>query len=1156
MVVHDDGGPVALGGLRERSLLALLLLNANELVATDRLVDELWGERPPPAAVKTVQVYVSRLRKRFGPGAIVTRAPGYELSVDRDAIDLGRFERLATAGRRALRAGAASAAAATLAEAVALWRGPPLADFVYESFAQAPIMRLEELRLTALEDRVEADLRCGQATELIAELQGLVARHPLRERLRGQLMLALYRAGRQAEALDCYREARAASVEDLGLEPGPELQALERAILRQHPALEPRSATAPRTPGLFVGRGPEIAALTDALEQARAGVPAFFFVGGEPGAGKSRLADEVSGHARERGLALLRGRCWESGGAPGYWPWVHALGAYARGAERTALRRQLGAGAPEIADLIPEVRAVAGHVPRSAVRDPVALRFRLFDAIAGFLRTVAADAAAALVVLDDLHGADESSLRLLEYLVRSLSDARVVVLSAYRDTETTPGTALWRLLGDVACEPSVTRIGLGGLSPTEVGRYLELSAGRRAAQPLVDAIHERTSGNPLFVTETVRLLAAAGQLDTVALEAVVPPGVREAIGRRLERLGGDAQATLGGASVLGREFDRDVLARLIPGRDTERGLDEAIAAKLVVAAPGAPGRLRFSHALVRDALYESLPAGRRRALHAAAAAELERRHAVEPGPYLTTIAQHHLEAGTRGAAGRYARLAAERAVEQLAYEEAARLYRRAVEAYQRDGATDGEALCELLVGLGDAEARAGNEAGARDTFRRAAGVARRSGLPELLARAALGYGGRWVWTVMRDDPHIVPLLEEAIALMPRDDSPLRARLLARLAAGPLKGQGDSSRSRRFRLSAAAVAMARRIGDPAVLAWALDGRKVAIWGPDTLEEHWALIDELHALAVAAGEPEQLMDAHICALIRLFERFELDAFDTLYARASDAARELRQPAQHWLVAVMAPMHALLLGRLDDAERLIAEAHRLGRDTVGWNAHICALLQRFVLYGLERRSDRAHDDLRAAAAANPGYPVLRAALAAACAETGHEAEASTAFEALAADGFATIPFDEEWLLTMAFLAAACRRLGDTRRAALLFELLEPYGHRVVVAPIEVAIGSAALPLGQLAAALGRPQQAAQWFERAARVNERAGALPWAAHARREQGELLLAQGHRKAGGALLRSAAATYCALGMRGWAARCRASARPRPAADRQARRVHR
>jgi DNA-binding SARP family transcriptional activator len=236
--VVDRGREIPLGGAKQRAVLAILLLHAGEVVSVDRLVDELWGERPPDTATKTVQVYVSRLRKALGNGALLTRGGGYLLHVNSDGLDANRFEHLVGEGQAALARGDARTAGDLLRQGLALWRGPPLADFTYHGFAQTEIARLDELRLAALEARIEADLADGRHAALIPELEALVRDHPTRERLRGQLMLALYRSGRQREALDSYQDARRTLAEELGLEPSRNLQALQRAILAQDPALD------------------------------------------------------------------------------------------------------------------------------------------------------------------------------------------------------------------------------------------------------------------------------------------------------------------------------------------------------------------------------------------------------------------------------------------------------------------------------------------------------------------------------------------------------------------------------------------------------------------------------------------------------------------------------------------------------------------------------------------------------------------------------------------------------------------------------------------------------------------------------------------------------------------------------------------------------
>jgi DNA-binding SARP family transcriptional activator len=339
--VLDEGSGVALGGDKQRALLALLLLHANETLTTERLIDELEGGRPRATAAKAVQVRVSRLRKALeggsgnGAGGLIeTREHGYRLEIDPNSIDAHRFERLLAEGRNELAAGRPRRAASALETALSLWRGPPLADLEYEPFVQPEIGRLNDLRVDALEELVEAKLALGRHAEVVGTLERLIAEHPYRERLRAQLMLALYRCERQADALQAYQDARAKLVEELGIEPGERLRELERAILAQDPALaitadgpagaEPAAGT-PR--GAFVGRERELAELVAGLDDAFAGSGRLFLLVGEPGIGKSRLAEELIARARDRGARVLVGRCWESGGAPAYWPWVQSLRA-------------------------------------------------------------------------------------------------------------------------------------------------------------------------------------------------------------------------------------------------------------------------------------------------------------------------------------------------------------------------------------------------------------------------------------------------------------------------------------------------------------------------------------------------------------------------------------------------------------------------------------------------------------------------------------------------------------------------------------------------------------------------------------------------------------------------------------------------------------
>jgi DNA-binding SARP family transcriptional activator len=311
--VHGESGAVALGAVKPRAVLAVLLLHANEPVSAERLALALWGEAAPADATRTVQVYVSRLRKALGDGEVVATTPaGYRLQVGPGELDAERFERGVEEGRRALAAGAPVEAAGLLREALGLWRGPPLAGLEFEPFAQAEIARLEEQRLAALEARVEADLAAGRHAALVGELQGLLGEHPIRERFAGQLMLALYRSGRQAEALEVYRETRRVLVEAVGIEPCVELQGLHGAVLAQDASLElPASGSElpseldTDTAPLLVGRAIELAWLREHWRAARTGHGRLVAVCGADGIGKTRLAAELAGEAHRAGGAVV-----------------------------------------------------------------------------------------------------------------------------------------------------------------------------------------------------------------------------------------------------------------------------------------------------------------------------------------------------------------------------------------------------------------------------------------------------------------------------------------------------------------------------------------------------------------------------------------------------------------------------------------------------------------------------------------------------------------------------------------------------------------------------------------------------------------------------------------------------------------------------------
>jgi DNA-binding SARP family transcriptional activator len=1139
---NDGERPVALGGDKQRALLALLLIHANRTVSAERLIDELWDERPPQTAAKTLQVHVSRLRKVLAPlgsggeGVVVTRTHGYELTVPPESIDAMRFERLVGEARAALATSRFGPAVSSLEDALSLWRGPALDEFAYTRAAQTEITRLEELRLGAREDLIEAKLALGRHGEVVGELEGLLSEHPYRERLRAQLMLALYRCERQAEALQAYQDARRSLVEDLGIEPGERLRDLERAILNQSESLafvqpDPgEQADAGQQAG-FVGRERELQALLACLDDARGGRGRLVLVSGEPGIGKSRLIDELIGAALTSQARVLIGRCWEAGGAPAYWPWVQSLRLYVRNREPEALRAELSGGAADLAQILPEVRERLPGIPDPPALDPELARFRLFDATAEFLRRASA-VRPLVVVLDDLHAADAPSLLLLRFLARELGAMRLLILAAFRDVSPIPSEPMSEMIAEVSREPITRRIRLIGLSQGEIEQYLKLSASPAASCELAPLLCAQTDGNPLFVGEIVRLFHLQGTSPAPGPgpPLAIPPTVREVISRRLGVLSPECQQVLQLGAVVGREFSVSVLGCAADLTDDEllTLLDEASAERVLSDIPGEPGRLRFAHVLIRDALYEGLGAASRVRLHRQLLRALEARYGNEPGPHQAELAHHAIAANALGEAVAYAWRAADHSLELLAYEEAARLYRTALDVPEP---TSQEDRCELLLSLAEAHARAGDTASAKAAFVEAAKLARRHDLPGALARAAAGYGGRLAWARAGDDEQMVRLLEEGLAGVRESDLELRATLLARLA-GALRD--EPARERRDALSREAVELARRSANASTLSYALDGRAAAIVAHDTAEELLAVGAELREVAHRSGDPEKELAGRIWRFHAQLFLGEFHAAASDLADADRLAQELRQPVQLWLVCANRAMLSLATGGLSQARELIEDALALGEHAQPHGAIPIYWFQRFTLSDFVGGLEEITPALQDLVLRYPARVMFRCAAAYLDARLGRLEAARGALHALAADDFSGVPIDQEWLYGTSFLAEVAAILGDAACAAALYPLLLPWA-RLSAADVSEGIrGSVARYLGLLATTLGRCDEAADHFVQALDANEQMGAMPWLAHTRRDYAQLLLARnepGDPEQGLELIREAIATYRRLGMR-------------------------
>jgi tetratricopeptide (TPR) repeat protein len=714
-------------------------------------------------------------------------------------------------------------------------------------------------------------------------------------------------------------------------------------------------------------------------------------------------------------------------------------------------------------------------------------------------------------VLDDLHAADEPSLLLLRFVAREIAASRVLVVCAYRDVDPALGDPLGSALAELVREPHSADIPLAGLSKDDVAEYVELSTGTEPAAWLVEAIHSETEGNPLFMAEVVRLLAGEAEVAEPDAQLHIPASVRAVIGRRVGRLSESCRDLLVSASVMGREFGLDALAQLsgLPSRELLDVLDEAMAERVVGDVPASPGRLRFGHALIRDTLYEGLTPARRMRLHHEAAAALEAAYASDLEPHLAELAQHYFAAAPAGVADRaieYARRAADRAAAQVAHEEAARLYRMALDALAIRGRGDEEARCGLLLALGEAHARAGDAPAAKEAFLAAADIARRLRLPDALGRAALGFEGRFVWPRATDE-RTIPLLDEAIQVL-EGDSALRVGVLARFC-GAVRAE-PWRQDEREAISKEAVASARRLGDPATLAYALEGRYAVLMDatPRNPEERLAVGAEMAELGERSGVTERAWSGHLAQLVVRVERGDRTAADAELERITELAEALRQPAQLQMTLETRALFALLDGRFEAAEALIDESVTLGERT--WIGSLLSV--RTKLWMLRRQQGRlpeVKEEIERTLVEFPERgPLCRCILAHLNAELGELEEARRLFDALAADRFAEIPPTGDRLVNLGLLSDVAVALNDTERAQVLYELLLAAAACCAIDVPEIFTGAVARNLACLAALMGRYADAEAHFEAALAIHEGFGARPWVELTRLEQSRMLRAR------------------------------------------------
>lgn len=651
--------PVPIPGRKLQAVLALLALSTPRPVSDWRLIDEVWGDESLSDPTNSLQAQISHLRRALGRDVVVRDGGGYALKVDVDDVDALRFERLIDRAQQRALEGDQRSAAQSYRSAISLVQAPPLGELIDFAFARDAAARFEELQLAAHEGLADAELASGRHAEQVLRLTELVRIHPFRERFHAQLIRALYRCGRQSDALRAYSDARRTLIDEVGVEPGPELRDLELAVLSHDPSLAvpqidgdaPRSNPRDLRPLSDVSGGPhqfqlfgrhdEVDFLTSELDEAIGGRGRVVILAGEPGIGKTRLAEELASAAVLRGVAVAWGRCYSGRGAPAFWPWTQAVGSLVAQLPAEVSVAAFGRGAAAVGQVLPEVHALMPGLSPPPSLDPESERFRLCDALSLALRGFASERPL-VIVLDDVHWADASSLQMLAYLADTLNESPLLIVVTYRSVGAPANGALTETMADLARQPMASRLDVVGLDQDAV-RALIVASTSTATEEFLGAIYRRTQGNPFFLVESLRLRSSDGALD--GLETV-PPGVREVTRQRVRLLPDDTVGAIEAASVLGSDFE---LATLATSLDVDAPgalalLEPAFEAGLLTAGDSTGWDYRFSHVLVRDTLYEGLGVAVRARLHQRAGEALEAVHGPGDGRHLTALAEHWFHA--------------------------------------------------------------------------------------------------------------------------------------------------------------------------------------------------------------------------------------------------------------------------------------------------------------------------------------------------------------------------------------------------------------------------------------------------------------------------------------------------------------------------------
>lgn len=897
--------------------------------------------------------------------------------------------------------------------------------------------------------------------------------------------------------------------------------------------------------GPFVGRQAGLATFATARERAVRGERRTLMVAGEPGIGKTRLVATAAAAAHAAGTTVVYGRCDRDLGVA-YQPFAEALRHYVRGCHPDTLAAHVAAHGGELGRLVPELHQRLASAPAPAVGDPEGARLRLFEAVDSLL-ALASREAPMLVVIDDLHWADQPTLLLLAHLARSLEPSATLFVATYRDTDIDRTSALTDTLADLSRCSGVDRIRLRGLDGTEVRELLVRTAGRELdsqALGVANRVHAETRGNPFFVAEVLRHLVetravyqrdGAWRSDLAPDELGIPDSVLDVVRGRLSRLSAAANRVLAVASVVGADFSAELLERsgcAGPAAEVVDGLDEALRAELIESDHAGARGYTFAHAIVRQAISRDLTIARLRLLHEAVGTAIEAMPGSDNHQRIVALAHHFAEAAPNGhwaKAADYALAAAHDAIGQVALEEAASLLERGLRALETAERPDLARQCDLLLALSQVRVRALDLPGIHDATVAAARVARAMGSPERLAEAAYWYSARCV-AGERDEVGIA-MGEEALAGMGEAAPVARARALAVLAQ--LRSfAGDSAIG--DTLSREALVLARDSCDPVAAALAMNARYHSLWGSERVAEQLALGEQLLECQVVmpSGWLASVDARRLVALARL-ALGDLAGFAEDTAELERLGGELKSRYFLSLASLWKTCSALVEGRLTDVMANVRTTKRLIGEDRNFNNGVVA--QLFYLSFEQGTLAELQATVVDVVEATPGLVAFRAALALSSLEVGDRDRAQEILDAMSAHGCAAVPRDLVWPGAMSLLCEVCAGLGDARVADVLYRLFRSHaGLLVVTANALHCPGPVDRYLGMLAATAGRHGDAEAHYRAALELERRMQAPPLEARTRLWYARMLIDRGERgdhHAADAMLERAVQIAQDLGMR-------------------------